>query len=162
MALPRNLPIPRALAKIKREAQGPPNAIKQETETSHDVSTQRPGLNMTQNCKTKKEHIDRDHVDLSAEEPLTKRRKIKQERIDMNVVNNVKIKQEPIDLDTLDEMAIVLEKQATIKYDLTELEDAIILPEPSTPRADLEESDYLEMAEEVLQQTADEFVRIRG
>ncbi|TGO09249.1 hypothetical protein BTUL_0174g00320 [Botrytis tulipae] len=153
---------PRALAKIKHEAQGPPNAIKQETETSYEVLTQRPGLNMTQNCKIKKEHIDRDHVDLSAEEPLAKRRKIKQEPIDMNVVNNVEIKQEPIDLDTLDEMAIVLKKQATIKYDLTELEDAIILPEPSTPRADLEESDYLEMAEEVLRQTADEFVRIRG
>ncbi|TGO57024.1 hypothetical protein BOTNAR_0210g00120 [Botryotinia narcissicola] len=153
---------PRALARIKREAQGPPNAIKQETETSYEVFTQRPGLNMTQNCKIKEEHIDRDHVDLSAEEPLAKRRKIKQEPIDMNVVKNVKVKQEPLDLDTLDEMAIVLKKQATIKYDLMELEDAIILPEPSTPRADLEESDYLEMAEEVLRQTADEFVRIRG
>ncbi|THV51409.1 hypothetical protein BGAL_0112g00310 [Botrytis galanthina] len=153
---------PRALAKIKREAQGLPNGIKREIETSYEVLTQRPSPNMPQNCKIKKEHVDRDHVDLSAEEPLAKRRKIKQEPIDMNVVNNVKIKQEPIDLDTLDEMAIVLKKQATIKYDLTELEDAIILPEPSTPRADLEESDYLEMAEEVLRQTADEFVRIRG
>ncbi|KAF7935422.1 uncharacterized protein EAE97_008329 [Botrytis byssoidea] len=153
---------PRALAKIKREAQGPPNATKQEIKTSYGVLTQRPGPNMTQNCKIKKEHVDRDHVDLSAEEPLAKRRKIKQEPMDMNVVNNVKNQQEPMDLDTLDEMAIVLKTQATIKYDLTELEDAIILPESSTPRADLEESDYLEMAEEVLRQTADEFVRIRG
>ncbi|TGO17794.1 hypothetical protein BPAE_0408g00020 [Botrytis paeoniae] len=118
---------PSALAEIKCEAQDPPNAIRQEIETSYEVLTQNSGPSITQKRKIKMEHGDRDDVDLSAEEPLAKRRKIKQEPIDMNMINNVKIKQEPIDLDTLDEKAMVL-KDATIKYDLTELEDAVVLP----------------------------------
>ncbi|TEY54236.1 hypothetical protein BOTCAL_0240g00040 [Botryotinia calthae] len=149
---------PRALAEIEHEEQGPLTAIKNEIEIPHARNS---GPNIAQKRKIKKEHVDLDHVDLSVEEPLAKRQKIKQEPTDINSFNNVKIKQEPIDLDTIDEKAIVLKKEATIKYDLTELEDAVILPEPSASSADREDSIYLEIAEEVLRQTAAEFVQTR-
>ncbi|KAF5871093.1 uncharacterized protein Bfra_007606 [Botrytis fragariae] len=153
---------PREVGKIKREAQGPPNAVKQEIELSNKFLTRNFKPKIIPNHRINEEHSDLDYADLPSKEPLAKRQKIIQEPIDVDMIQNSKIRQEPTDFGAFDEKAMVLKKETAIKYDLTELIDAIVLLEPSTPSTNPEDSVYWEMTEEVLRQTADEFVRIRG
>ncbi|TGO55191.1 hypothetical protein BCON_0095g00050 [Botryotinia convoluta] len=132
---------PRELAKIKRAAQGPPKAIKQEMKPSNEVFTRNSKSKIAQKHKTKEEHPHLDHVDLPSREPL--------EPIDADIINNAKIRQEPMDFEILDEKAMVISKETAMDYDLMELVDASVLLEPSTPSANPEDSVYLEMAEEI-------------
>lgn len=152
----------RELAKIKRKAQGPPNMIKQEMKPSNKASTRNSNSTITGKHRVNEEHSDLNHVDLHSGEPLAKRQKIMRQPIDTNRIDNYKIRKEPTDFEALNKKAMIFRKEAAIKYDLTELIDAVVLFEPSTPSANPEDSVYLEMAEEILRQTAAEFVRIRG
>ncbi|KAF7944476.1 hypothetical protein EAE96_010867 [Botrytis aclada] len=112
----------------------------------------------------KKQVSDSDRVNLPSEEPLAKIRKTNHKPIEVDTINNVKIEQEPTDFGTLEEKARVLNEEATMKYDLTELIDDVVLLKPSTPTSDSssEDSVYWEMAEEILRQTVAEFIRTRA
>ncbi|KAI9649996.1 hypothetical protein NHQ30_000009 [Ciborinia camelliae] len=151
---------PRKSASIKREGQGSYIAIKEEFVNPNALTPQKSTPRPGQKRKIKEEPIDLDATESTVQESLAKRRKIKQEPIDIDAISDARIKQEPIDLDAADENTILTKKEATIKYDLAELEEAVILPDPPTPSVNREDSDYLEMAEEILRQTADEFWRI--
>ncbi|TGO39994.1 hypothetical protein BHYA_0044g00360 [Botrytis hyacinthi] len=150
------------LAKIKRKAQGPPNAIKQEMKPSNKAFTRNSNSKITGKHKVNEGHFDLDHIDLSSAEPLAKRQKIMQKPIDVNAINNYKIRQGPTNFEALDENAMIISKETAINYDLMELIDAVVLLERSTPSTKPEDSVYWEIAKEVLRQTADEFVRSRG
>ncbi|KAM0154569.1 hypothetical protein ACHAPG_006419 [Botrytis cinerea] len=151
---------PHKVAEIKRKAQGSPNAIKREMKTSYEVSKRNSKSKIIHENKIK-EGSNLNHVNLPSDEPLAKRQKIAQEPTYVNTVDNVKIQKEPIDVRTLDDKTMVLTKEAALKYNLTELVDAVVQLKPSSPGADLEVSIYWEMAEEILRQTVAEFVRIR-
>ncbi|EMR80962.1 hypothetical protein BcDW1_10413 [Botrytis cinerea BcDW1] len=151
---------PRKVAEIKRKAQGSPNAIKREMKTSYEVSNRNSKSKIIHENQIK-EGSNLNHVNLPSDEPLAKRQKIAQEPTYVNTVDNVKIQKEPIDVRTLDDKTMVLTKEAALKYNLTELVDAVVQLKPSSPGADLEVSIYWEMAEEILRQTVAEFVRIR-
>ncbi|CCD56055.1 hypothetical protein BofuT4_P151870.1 [Botrytis cinerea T4] len=151
---------PRKVAEIKRKAQGSPNAIKREMKTSYEVSNRNSKSKIIHENQIK-EGSNLNHVNLPSDEPLAKRQKIAQEPTYVNMVDNVKIQKEPIDVRTLDDKTMVLTKEAALKYNLTELVDAVVQLKPSSTGADLEVSIYWEMAEEILRQTVAEFVRIR-
>ncbi|KAM0127075.1 hypothetical protein ACHAP3_008969 [Botrytis cinerea] len=151
---------PRKVAEIKRKAQGSPNAIKREMKTSYEVSNRNSKSKIIHENQIK-EGSNLNHVNLPSDEPLAKRQKIAQEPTYVNMVDNVKIQKEPIDVRTLDDKTMVLTKEAALKYNLTELVDAVVQLKPSSPGADLEVSIYWEMAEKMLRQTVAEFVRIR-
>ena len=148
------------MAEIKRKAQGSPNAIKREMKTSYEVSNRNSKSKIIHENQIK-EGSNLNHVNLPSDEPLAKRQKIAQEPTYVNMVDNVKIQKEPIDVRTLDDKTMVLTKEAALKYNLTELVDAVVQLKPSSTGADLEVSIYWEMAEEILRQTVAEFVRIR-
>ncbi|KAF7926378.1 uncharacterized protein EAE98_006673 [Botrytis deweyae] len=153
---------PRELAKIKPKSQGPPNAIKQEMKLPNKVLTRNSNCKITGKQRMKEEHPHLGHAEVASGEPLAKRRKIAQEPIDADTTNNATTRQETIGSGILDEKAMIISKKTGMNKDLIELVDAVVLLEPSTPNANPEDSIYLEMAEEILRQTAAEFVRIRG
>lgn len=62
----------------------------------------------------------------------------------------VKIKQEPIDVDAIDERAIKLKSEATIKYDLTDGDDALVLPTLPKLPIKAEEVEEVERIEEIM------------
>ncbi|QSZ37870.1 hypothetical protein DSL72_008970 [Monilinia vaccinii-corymbosi] len=94
--------------------------------------------------------------------PQAKRRRVHQGPTDLDTMDNTTIKQEVIDVDAMvDEEIVLLEKEATIKYDVTEIkeEDLVALSPASTTQ--VENFDNVDTTDDVVLLSAAEFKRLR-
>ncbi|KAF7865786.1 hypothetical protein EAF04_005951 [Stromatinia cepivora] len=105
--------------------QGPQRAVKQEVIDLSGVEQALPRMTTKRGIKQEPIELDDFPFASTIEEPPAKKLRIQQEPIDVDAIGHTNIKQEVIDVDAIADNTIVLEKEATIKYDLTEIDDDV-------------------------------------
>ncbi|APA15342.1 hypothetical protein sscle_14g101120 [Sclerotinia sclerotiorum 1980 UF-70] len=142
----------RSLPLVKRETRIQQGAIKQEVidlgggEQALDLSR------MIMKRDLKEEPIELDDFPFAStiRRPSAKKPRIQQETINVDAIEHSKIKQ-VIDVDAIADNTIVLEKESTIKYDLTEIDDDVIFTSPfPIPAVKDEDFNDINMMKEVL------------
>ncbi|KAJ8068383.1 hypothetical protein OCU04_003943 [Sclerotinia nivalis] len=143
---------PRSLVSIKRETRALREAVKQEVIDLGRGEQARDRTRMTIKRGIKEEPIELDDFPFAStiRRPPVKKLRIQQETIDVDAIEHTNIKQEVIDVDAIADNTIVLEKEATIKYDLTEIDDDILTTPLPIPIVKDEDSNDINTMEEVL------------